>query len=194
MRVLHVVWGALSIALAFWINHMMEPRVDRARDATDLSTATGRLALRRGAASHEFALVTLRPLVQDIVYPFGKRIEIRELSVRSTGERDPDLELFVDLSGTAANVSSREVQPWMSSGLPIVAATFGGLKSHVRLPGRADPLGVVEGEVTITEVRALGASESGMQRWRVRGGLVLTLLDQGEIQQGSGDLEAVVSW
>lgn len=196
MKLLHVIWGVLSIGLAFWINHAMAPRVDRARDPEELSTPTGKLVLRHGAATHEFALITLRPVVQDIVYPFGKRIEVRELALRSASHQaEPELELFVDLATTGTSAASRDIQPWVRKPLPAVPAAYGGQpKSRVRLPGRAEPLGVVEGALTLERVKSLGESDSGMQRWNVRGSLVLTLLDQGEIQQASGDVEAVVSW
>lgn len=196
MKILHVVWGAMSIALAFWINHAMAPRVARERAPEELTTATGKLVLHHGAATRELPLITLRPVVQDIVYPFGKRIEVRELALRSVSKQpEPELELFVDLSATGTSAASRDIAPWVHKKLPIVPAAYGGVpKSRVQVAGRAAPLGVVEGALTLQRIRSLGESESGMQRWNVRGTFELTLLDQGDIQQASGSLEAEVSW
>lgn len=196
MRILHVVWALMSIALAFWINHAQTPHVARERAPEELAVATGKLVLHHGAVTTELALITLRPVVQDIVYPFGKRIEVRELALRSaSNQAEPELELFVDLSTTATSAASRDVAPWVHRELPIVPAAYGGNpKSRLQVAGRAAPLGVVEGALTLDRVKSLGESEAGMQRWSVRGTFVLTLLDQGDIQQASGSLDAVVSW
>ena len=105
------------------------------------------------------------------------------------------MELFVDLSGTGTSAASRDVRPWMKRALPVVPSGFGGApSSRVRLADGAQPVGVVEGALTLGQALALGESESGMQRWRLRGDLVLTLLRNGEIQQASGTLDAVVVW
>lgn len=196
MRFLYVAWGVLSLALAFGINAYMAPRVDRARDAAELATARGKLVFHHAGGKREFPLITMRPIVQDLVYPFGKRIEVRELTIRSAATgADPDLELFVDLAAVGASGADREVRPWLKHSLPVLSAAFGGSPlSRVRLAPGADPVGVVEGALTLVEARPLRSAESGEGRWRVRGELVLTVLAGGEIQQANGALEGEVAW
>jgi hypothetical protein len=196
VRILHAVWGVLSIALAVGVNRYMAPRVERGRDATELATPAGVLHLDVLGASRDIPLVTLRPLVEDIAYPFGKRIEIRELTLRSVGATaDPELELFFDLTKAGVGAASRDPSPWRGQRLPVLPVAFGGApRSRVRAAGRTDPLGVVEGTLTFDTVAPLGESASGMQRWSARGELLLTLVDGGELQQARGQVEAVVTW
>ncbi len=197
MKILHAVVGVLSIALAFGINAYMAPRVARLQDPLAARTPTGNLSLRltSGAESREYPLATIRPLVKDLVYPFGKRIEIREVMLRAaTDQPEPDVELFLDLASSGVSADTQDPTALLHKSLPVLPTGFGGAPaSRIRLVAGGPAVKVIEGAFTLTEVRA-SAVDPERKTWRVKGNCVLTLLVAEEMQQASGELRGQLVW
>lgn len=196
MKILHVVWGVASLALAFLVNEVMRPSIDRARDPAELSMGTGSLVLEHPGGRLEFSLVTLRPLIRDLTFPFGKVVAIREVALRSASDGgDPDVEIFVDLaSDKPFDVNARDASGLVLRSLSVLPKAFGGEPvSRVRLGASGVHGQVQSGSLTLTEALPL-AAEAGEASLRVQGHLSITVDTAGVTDQVTGKLKGRLVW
>jgi hypothetical protein len=140
-----LIWAAISLALAFGINIAARPHVEASFE-------------RGGAQEEQRGVLTLSDsleiptsgihiVAEDIVH-FGKKYELREISLRSQLPRGaaPSCELFVKLPDRA----------------------------HA-MPGRAiDPGSLLQIELPVQATGRLGSRESFVQRDSAQAGRVLT--------------------
>lgn len=196
MRILHVVWALASLGLAFLVNEVMRPEIDRTRDQGELSAGSGEVVLEHTGGRMELALVTLRPLIRDLPFPFGKVVQIREVMVRSaSGSSDPDVEIYFDLGGDAPfGVDDRNPALLVAKSFSALPAAFGGAPvSRVRLDATTGYGEVQSGALTLTEAVPL-TGEAGETSLRIKGQFSVTISTAGVTDQVQGRLSGHWVW
>ncbi|HKP64382.1 MAG TPA: hypothetical protein VJV78_46915 [Polyangiales bacterium] len=174
-----LIWGAVSMALAFGLNVQMHPRYAAPFEAGEPLDQHGTLVLSDPAL--EVPTLSLHVLAEDFVH-MGKRYPVRELSLRSQQARGggPSFELFVDLPTSVGAIPGRRLDPNALLQLELTVQPTGRLgarSSFVQLPG-AEPASVLTGTLQLTDLRAV--DDTGQPE--VRGEARLEL----QVEQGRG--------
>lgn len=196
MKILHAVWAVASLGLAFLVNQVMRPEVDRSRDPGELAVGTGELVLEHSGGRMALALVTLRPIVRDLPFPFGKVVQIREVMVRSaSGSGDPDVEIYFDLGGDAPfGVDERHPNLLVAKSFSALPTVFGGSEtSRIRLDAATGYGEVVSGALTLTEALPVN-EQAGETSVRIKGHLSVRISTAGVEDQVQGRLSGRWVW
>lgn len=196
MKILHVIWAFASLGLAVLVNEVMRPQIDRTRDHAELSMGTGNLVLEHTGGRLDLPLVTLRPIIRDLAFPFGKVVAIREVALRSASEGDdPDVEVFFDLGGDAPfGVDARDPGLLVMRTFSVLPTAFGGEPtSRVRLSPGGGHGEVQSGTLTLLEALPLGG-EAGETTLRVQGQLSITVATAGVKDQVQGKFKGRFAW
>jgi hypothetical protein len=146
MSVGKLIWAALSAAVAFGVNIAARPHIEASFERGGVQEAQlGNLTLSDPAL--EIPTTGVHVVAEDLLH-FGKKYELREISLRSTLSRGavPSCELFIALPDRAG-----------------------------AMPGRAiDPNALLQLELAVHPTGRLGARESFVQREAADVGRVLT--------------------
>lgn len=196
----HVLWALSSLGLAFGINAQMAPSLTFDAEAPDLGVGSGKLRLEQGASVHEFELVEIRALTQDVDRVFGPTLHVRELLLRSPQQDEsstPDVVLYVDfgsVEGVSIPANARDIGPIRDRELAVLASPVGRpLHSEIRLPGDAEATRIVSGTLSITDAVEL-PDQDGAAVWRVNGVLALEPAREEGAEALSGDFRARLTW
>jgi hypothetical protein len=187
----HLVWAVVSVGVAYGLNARARPEIDRSRPEAELTAPTGQLALSHARGRRELPLIDARVLAADIDYPFNKRIAVREISLRSPSEGEPDMELFIAFDEGGMAVDARKLKPVVGKALPIVPEVIGGLRSRVTIKGTVHE--VIGGTCTFTQALPMAQGEE-MASWRVKGKLDLSLQTDGAPEPATATFKARVVW
>ena len=174
-----LIWGAVSMALAFGLNLKMHPRYEAPFERAEPLDQHGTLVLSDPAL--ELPTLALHALADDFVH-MGKRYPVRELSLRSQQARGsgPSFELFVELPASVGAIPGRHLDPNALLQLELTVQPTGRLGargSFVQLPG-AEPASVLTGTLQLTDLREV--NDTGQPE--VRGEARLEL----QVEQGRG--------
>ena len=149
-----LIWGVVSMALAFGLNAHMHPRYEAPFEHGEPLDQQGTLTL--SDPSLELPTLALHALVDDFVH-MGKRYPLRELSLRSQQARGggPSFELFVALPASVGAIPGRRLDANALLQLELTVqpnGRLGGRGSFVQLPG-AEPAAVLTGSMQFTDLR-----------------------------------------
>jgi hypothetical protein len=149
-----LIWGAVSLAIAYGVNTQMHPRYEAAFERGEPLQQQGTLLLSDPAL--EVPTLSLHVLVEDFVH-MGKRYEVRELSLRSLQARGgaPSFELFAALPGSVGATAGRRLDPSVLLQLELAVQASGRLGargSFVQRPS-GPPEPVLTGTLQFTDIR-----------------------------------------
>lgn len=181
------IWLALCFVIVYGANRALAPSVPYEMATAARTMPTGSAKLELGGGGHELKLATaqvvsneLRPLLAE---PKPVRvIWLRAIEDGNGGE--PDLELFLDLTGGGSGRGANADDPasLRDQTLGVLAVAPGSsARSHVRLPGDSAPRRVRTGTVHVARVLAIDAATESA-RSRLEGTFNLSL------ESGSGDV------
>jgi hypothetical protein len=149
-----LIWGAVSMALAFGLNTQLHPRYEAAFERTEPLEQRGTLVLSDPAL--ELPTLAVHVLAEDFVH-MGKRYEVRELSLRSMQARGgaPSFELFIALPASVGATPGRRLDPTVLLQLELAVQPSGRLGARNSFVQRAtgEPEPVLAGSLQFTDLR-----------------------------------------
>ena len=101
MKVFHILWAVVSVALSWGVNEWTKPRVEYPLGIGQRTMSTGNATLQVGSSEHKFGLIDVHTVARDVHQVFGRVLTPREIWIRSPQEDEetpPDLELFFDFA------------------------------------------------------------------------------------------------
>lgn len=154
MNVGKLIWAAVSTALAFGLNLQLHPRYVADYERSESPAQAGVLAF--SDPSLELPTLAAHVLVEDIVH-FGKRYEVRELSLRSVNARGtvPSFEVFAALPSSTGATPGRRLDPNGLLQLELAVQPTGrlGARSSFVQQAGAEPGQVLTGTLQFTDIR-----------------------------------------